>query len=69
MLFGNGHFAEVAYHYLTHDSDYEIIVFTVDSDYCDAESFKSLPLLPFEIIEKHYSPSSFSFFTPLSFTY
>jgi sugar O-acyltransferase (sialic acid O-acetyltransferase NeuD family) len=64
IIFGNCRSAEVAHFYLTHDSEHEVVGFTVDSSYIEQESFHDLPIVPFETLEKHYAPSSHQLFIP-----
>ena len=33
IIFGNTEFAEIAYEYFTHDSDYEVVAFCVHREY------------------------------------
>lgn len=58
ILFGDSAFAEIAYEYFTHDSKYEVIAFTVSKEYLKKETLFGLPVLPFEEIEKHFSPEN-----------
>jgi len=59
ILFGAGKTAEVAYHYLTHDSPHEIAAFTVDGQYVTGGQFLGLPLVPFEELPEKYPPDDF----------
>lgn len=68
IIFGNGQNAEVAYYYLTHDSDHEVVAFTVDKNYLNGQSFWGLPVVPFEELEKYYPPSLYKIFIPIPFT-
>jgi sugar O-acyltransferase (sialic acid O-acetyltransferase NeuD family) len=65
IIFGNYRSAEVAHLYLTKDSEHEVVGFTVDSDYLKEESFCDLPIVPFEMLEKYYSPDRYKLFIPL----
>lgn len=56
ILFGDSAFAEIAYEYFTHDSEYEVVAFTVNKEYFTKSSLFDLPVVPFEDIEKQYSP-------------
>lgn len=68
VVFGNGQVAEVAYFYLTQDSEHEVVGFTVDKDYMNKQSFWGLPVVPFEDIEKYYPPSLYNIFIPIPYT-
>lgn len=67
IIFGNGAIAEVAHVYFTEDSNFEVCGFTVDSTYLQTDSFKGLPCIPFEKIEKDYPPSEYGLFIAVSY--
>ena len=52
IIFGNKDFAELAHYYLTHDSEYEVVAFTANERYITDSSFRGLPIVPFEQLEK-----------------
>jgi sugar O-acyltransferase (sialic acid O-acetyltransferase NeuD family) len=58
IIFGDSAFAEIAYEYFTHDSEYEVVAFTVTSEFLKKDSLFGLPIVAFENIEKVYSPST-----------
>lgn len=67
VIFGVKDFAELAHFYLTKDSDYNVVAFTVHKAYLpEARTFCGLPVVPFEDLEVHYPPSDFAFFAPMS---
>ena len=68
IIFGIGAFAEVAHYYLTHDSDYEVVAFTINQKYLDQQTFCDLPVIPFEKIETLYPPNEFSLFIAIGYT-
>ena len=47
VLFGNGQIASVVYYYLTYDSPYQVVGFTVDRSHIQEESLFGLPIVPF----------------------
>lgn len=67
VVFGVSQWAELAHFYLTHDSPHEVVAFTVDRDYLERSDYKGLPVVPYEEIEKHFSPRDFHMFIPMSF--
>jgi|ERR1700738_268876 len=67
VVFGVSQWAELAHFYLTHDSPHEVVAFTLDRDYIESERYKDLPVVPFEEVERHYSPQEFKMFIPMSF--
>src|SRR5690606_41848109 len=66
VLFGVLDTAELAHYYLTHDSDYEVVAFTVHKKYPETDRFKDLPVVDFETLEKHYPPSRYALFGPMT---
>ena len=56
IIFGDSAFAEIAYEYFTHDSDYEVVAFTVSKEYLKEERKFDLPVIAFEEIEKPFPP-------------
>lgn len=71
IIFGNKDLAQLAKYYFDNDekySDYQIVAFTVDSEYRDSESFEGLPLVDFENLENVYDPSEYVLFAPMTGT-
>ena len=54
IIFGLSDFADIAYEYFTHDSDFEVVAFTVDEDYLTNNFHLTLPVIPFESIENYF---------------
>ena len=67
ILFGCGRGADVAYRYLTRDSDHEICGFTVEADYGTTDTFKGLPVVSFEEVETHFPPDDYKMFILLGY--
>jgi sugar O-acyltransferase (sialic acid O-acetyltransferase NeuD family) len=67
VIFGAGDIAQVAHFYLTHDSDHEVVAFTVDRDYLPPEKFCGLPVIPFEEAEQHYPPNQYAMLVAISY--
>lgn len=67
VIFGAADQAEVACYLFRHDSDYEAVAFTVDSDYIKAKNFNGLPVIPFEEVEQIYPPSDYVMFVALGY--
>ncbi|OAB63468.1 transferase [Leptolyngbya valderiana BDU 20041] len=68
VIFGTSELAEVSYYYFSHDTDYEIVAFTVDSDYLTEDSFCGLPVISFEEISHIHPPESSDLFVAVSYT-
>ena len=58
VIFGDSAFAQIAYEYFTHDSDYQVAGFTVTKEYLEQESLFGLPVVPFEEVEHFFAPQS-----------
>ena len=59
VLFGDSAFGEVAYELFTHDSEYEVVAFTVNKEFLKKDTLFGLPVVPYEDIEKLYPPSQY----------
>jgi sugar O-acyltransferase (sialic acid O-acetyltransferase NeuD family) len=57
VIIGSGEFAEIAYQYLTFDSPYDVVGFSIRSDFLDRREIFGLPVVPFEEVEEHFPPS------------
>jgi sugar O-acyltransferase (sialic acid O-acetyltransferase NeuD family) len=57
VIFGATELAEMLHFYLTHDSSYEVVAFTVDRDYLKEETMCGLPVIPFEEMVSKYPPN------------
>jgi sugar O-acyltransferase (sialic acid O-acetyltransferase NeuD family) len=68
VIVGAGEFAEIAYEYFTHDSPYEVVAFSVNKAFIKENTLFGLPVVPFEELEKHYSPQEHSAFVAVTFT-
>lgn len=68
VIFGSGDIAQLAHFYFNTDSEYEVVAFTVDSDYIQEDHFCNLPVVPFENVMKHFSPESHDLFVALSYS-
>lgn len=65
VIFGNSRATEIAHYYLKHDSDHEIVGFSVDSGYLSSDTFLDLPIFPFETLESYFPPSEYKLFIPI----
>ena len=67
IIFGIQDFASLAHFYLKHDSDHEVVAFSVSEMYMPEEKeFEGVPIAPFENIEEEYLPEDYKFFSPMS---
>ncbi|MFM5394383.1 acetyltransferase [Aeromonas veronii] len=68
VIFGSGDIAQLAHYYFSTDSNYEVVVFTVDANYIKESEFCGLPVVAFEDVAKNYPPDSYDFFVALSYS-
>lgn len=66
IIFGILDTAELAHWYLTNDTEFEVVAFTVHEKYINSKSFKDLPLISFEKINEIYPPSDYFLFAPMT---
>ncbi len=67
VIFGAGDIARLAHYYFTRDSEHDVVAFTVDQKYRQADTFLDLPLVPFEDVLARYSPGEHKMFVALSY--
>jgi sugar O-acyltransferase (sialic acid O-acetyltransferase NeuD family) len=68
VIFGVHENASLAHFYLTHDTEHDVVAFTVDGEHMEETSFEGLPVVEFESVEASYDPQDVRFFAPLSAT-
>lgn len=68
VIFGTGDAARVAHNFFKHDSEHEVVAFTVDREYLSGESFLDLPLVSFEEISERYPPRENKMFVALGYS-
>ena len=68
IIFGIGNIAEVAYYYLTNDTEYQIVAFTCEKSFITNTKKFGLPIVAFENIQDEYPPEEYYFFAPCSGT-
>lgn len=66
VIFGTLDTAELAHFYLTHDSNHNVVAFSVTKEYLKEKTFKGLPVVPFESVETEYHPNEYAFFVPMT---
>jgi sugar O-acyltransferase (sialic acid O-acetyltransferase NeuD family) len=65
VLVGAGEFAQIACEYFQHDSDYDVLAFSVERDYLVQPQLADRPVLPWETLEEHYPPSQVELFVAI----
>ena len=67
IIFGAGDIARLAHFYFTRDSEHDVVAFTVDQKYREADTYMDLPLVPFEEVSSMYAPGEYKMFVALSY--
>jgi sugar O-acyltransferase (sialic acid O-acetyltransferase NeuD family) len=68
VIFGNQQLADHAWYILTHDSEHDVVGFTVDHAYLSETTLHGLPVVAFEEIEKRFPPDTTAMIAPLGGT-
>ncbi len=67
VIFGAGDIARLAHYYFSRDSEHEVVAFTVDEKYRNADTFLDLPLIAFEDVANSYPRGGHKMFVALSY--
>ncbi len=68
VIFGAAEIAQLAKFYFDHDSNYQVVAFTVDDEYVEESELLGLPVIPFSQVTDRFSPSNYEMFVALSYT-
>ncbi|QCU89562.1 acetyltransferase [Thiomicrorhabdus sediminis] len=66
IIIGAGETAMLAYEYFTHDSDYNVIGFAVESAFIQEDTLYQLPVFSLEKLEENFKPESCELFVAIS---
>lgn len=66
-MFGTRETALQGHFYLSHDSPFEVVAFTVDRAYVPGPTLRGLPVVPFEEVEALFPPGEHAMFVGLSY--
>ena len=67
IVVGVGNIADVAYEFLKSDSPYEMVAFSVEEAHMASETKFGLPIVPFETLEKKFSPAEYGLFIAVGY--
>jgi len=67
VVFGAGDIARLAHFYFSTDSEHDVVAFTVDAEYRQADTFDGLPLVAFDRVAERYPPREYAMFIALSY--
>jgi len=68
VILGDSAFAEVAYECFTHDSEYEVVGFSVESAFLEKNELFGLPVVALEEIEQSFAPLEVEFYAALVYS-
>jgi len=68
VIFGASDVAQLAHTYFTASADYEVVAFSVNSNYIRGREFCGLPLIPFECVKESHPPEDFCFFVAVGYS-
>lgn len=69
VIFGAGETADIAYEYFTHDSEYEVVGFTVERAYLKEGELFGLPVVAAEEVRERFPPRDHDMFVAISYTH
>lgn len=65
VLIGAGEFAQIACDYFQHDSDYDVVAFSVERDYLAQPMLADRPVLAFESLQETFPPAEVELFVAI----
>tara|TARA_R110002012_G_scaffold106998_3_gene248612 strand:+ start:6394 stop:7041 length:648 start_codon:yes stop_codon:yes gene_type:complete len=68
VIYGNGSVAELLLHYITKDSQDQVVAFTVDKEFAHGSEFLGLPLCPFEQLENNYPTEKYHLLVAIGYS-
>lgn len=68
IIIGSGETASIAYEYFTHDSNFNVVGFSVERDYLKDDTFLGLPVISLDEIAQRFPPDQFIVFVAVSST-
>lgn len=68
IIIGDSAFAEIAYEYFTHDSDFRVVAFSVEREFLTRESLFGVPVIAFEDLQNRFDPASHHFYAAMVYT-
>lgn len=68
IIIGGGETARLAYEYFIHDSEHNVVAFSIDRKYIQEDSILGLPVLPLDELANFFPPSAYKAFVAASST-
>jgi len=66
ILWGTGEMTQIIEYYINKEQAFDVVAYTMDREYIKDKTYNSKPIVPFDEIEKHYSPKEFKLGIPMS---
>ncbi len=67
VIFGTGEIGSLARFYFENDSPYQVVAFTADDEFVQADTFEGIPLVKFSDVQKIFPPGEFEMYVALSY--
>jgi sugar O-acyltransferase (sialic acid O-acetyltransferase NeuD family) len=67
VILGDGGFAEVAFEYFTHQSEFEVVGFAVERTYLKRDGLFGKPVVAVEDMEQSFAPADHHFYAALAY--
>lgn len=67
IIVGDSAFAEIAREYFDGDTQYEVVAFSVETNYLKKKQLHGLPVVPFESLEQTYTPDDHEVFVAITY--
>lgn len=67
VIIGDSAFAEIAFEYFKHDSEYEPIAFSVETAFLSKTQLFGLPIIPLENLIEEYPPTDYEVFVAVTY--
>lgn len=68
VIVGAGEFAQIAYEYFTHDSEYEVVAFSVEEKYLTVQHIENIEVVPYHQLESRFCKQEFEVFVAIPST-
>jgi UDP-N-acetylbacillosamine N-acetyltransferase len=68
IIYGNGEFARIIHQNIIESGGLDVAAFTADKKYMKGKTFRGLPLVPFEDVEKIYPPKAFTMLVVIAYS-
>ncbi|GLQ47148.1 hypothetical protein GCM10007862_21990 [Dyella lipolytica] len=69
VIVGAGEFAQIACEYFVHDSEYDVVAFSVEREYLTQPTLADRPVVAYETLEAHYPPAEYDVFVAIPATH